>query len=254
MSISSLLVSLLLFFTFLNSDVLAQRRRAPTGGRVAIVVDERLAAVRATPSLTGVLVRRLGRGRLVAVRGERHGKDGLTFARVNVTSRTGGWIQRDALVIPNFKPDEERLLRLIRASEDFDRIERARIFLDEFPRSAMRPEVLLIFGDAAESAAARLSRDAGRRLKLDERGSAETGSITTGNETIAPEKRWAKAPEFSYFLNYVGLDRYNRQGIRFLFDRERKKFYYDGAVWKELLKRYPRTPEAAEARKLLSRE
>ena len=59
------------------------------------------------------------------------------------------------------------------------------------------------------------------------------------------------APEFSYYLNYHGLDRYNREGITFLFDRATRKFSYNGAAWREILKRYPNSPEATEARKHL---
>ncbi len=232
MKLSSLLLSLTFVLSILSTTSLAQKRRPPSGGRIAVVVDERLAALRESPTLTGDLLRRVGRGRLVAIRGERKNRDGLNFARVTLTSRTSGWIQRDALVIPNQKGDDERLLRLIRASADFDRIARARIFLDSFSRSGLRPAVLLILGEAAEAAAVRLSRDAARRLKEEELGSAGP-------------------PEFSYFLNYVGLDRYNRQSIRFSFDAEKKRFHYDGAVWKELLRRYPRSAEAAEARKRL---
>jgi len=58
-------------------------------------------------------------------------------------------------------------------------------------------------------------------------------------------------PEFSYYLNYNGLGRYNREGITFLFDRTTKKFSYDGVAWREILKRYPNSPEAVEARKHL---
>ena len=57
----------------------------------------------------------------------------------------------------------------------------------------------------------------------------------------------AGAPEFSYFLNFTGLDRYNRQGIRFVFDPETKTFHYDGASWNEILRRHPRSPQAPEA-------
>ena len=57
------------------------------------------------------------------------------------------------------------------------------------------------------------------------------------------------APEFSYYLNYNGLDRYNREGITFLFDRAAKTFSYDGGAWCEIIRRYPNSPEAAEARK-----
>ena len=59
------------------------------------------------------------------------------------------------------------------------------------------------------------------------------------------------APLFSYLLNYNGLDRYNRQGMTFIYDGREKVFRYDGEGWQELVHRYPRTPEAAEARKRL---
>jgi hypothetical protein len=39
--------------------------------------------------------------------------------------------------------------------------------------------------------------------------------------------------------------------VTFLFDRTTKKFSYDGAAWREILKRYPNSPEAVEARKHL---
>jgi hypothetical protein len=209
------------------------KRRAPAGGRVAVVIDERLSALRTTPELSGVLLRRMGRGTPVAIRGEKRGRNGVVFCRVNVTTRTSGWIQRDALVSPSRTGDDARLLRLIKGSEDFDRIARARIFLDNFTASEFRPEVLLIYSQAAEDAAARLSRDASRRL--------DDKEMTAGG-----------APLFSYFLNYNGLDRYNRQGITFVFDAREKRFHYDGEGWQELVHRYPRSPEAAEARKHLT--
>jgi len=179
-----------------------------------------------------MLLRRIGRGALVAIRGEKRGREGVVFYKVNVTSRTSGWIQREAVVSRSRAGDDARLLRLIKGSEEFDRIARARIFLDTFTWSALRPEVLMIYSQGAEEIAGRLSRDALRRL--DDR------------EMIA-----GGAPQFSYFLNYSGLDRYNRQGITFVFDAREKKFHYDGEGWQELVHRYPRSPEAAEARKRL---
>src|SRR5687768_16623923 len=106
------------------------QRKPPTGGRLAIVVDERLAALRTTPQLTGNLVRRLGRGRMVAIRSMKPNSDGITFFLVNVTRRTHGWIQREALVSPSRSDDDRRLMHLIRGSEGLDRVSRARIFLD----------------------------------------------------------------------------------------------------------------------------
>ena len=213
---------------FIPITTLAQKQKPPAGGRLAIVVDERLAAVRATPLLNGSLVRRLSRGRLVAVRSMRTSPDGITFFLVNVTSRTHGWIQREAVVSTSRAGDDRRLLDLIHRSEGFDRISRARIFLDHFPRSPLRPEVLLLFGDSAEEAAEKLSNSASRRMNH------------LGN-----------APEFTYYLNYTGLDRYNRLRITFLFDQSTKRFHYDGAAWREVIRRYPKSPEASEARKRL---
>jgi hypothetical protein len=175
----------------------------------------------------------MSRGALVAIRGEKRNRDGVVFYRVNVNSRTSGWIQRDALVSPWRAGDDARLLRLIKGSEDFDRIVRARIFLENFKSSGFRPEVLMIYAQAAEDIAGRLSRDASRRLDEKE--------MTAGG-----------APVFSYYLNFNGLDRYNRQGITFVFDAREKRFRYDGEGWQELVHRYPRSPEAVEARKRLA--
>ena len=220
-------LTLCLFLILLNSSsLLAQQKKPPAGGRLAIVVDERLAALRATPQLNGRLVRRLSRGRLVAVRSMKTSADGIAFFLVNVSSRTHGWIQREAVVSPSRTGDDQRLFTLIEHSEGFDRISRARIFLSHFPRSRLRPVVLLLLGVTAEELAAKLSNDAARRLKQD-RGDA---------------------PEFSYFLNYTGLDRYNRQGITFVFNKLTKRFHYDGAAWRELIRRYPQSPAAAEAK------
>jgi hypothetical protein len=123
------------------------------------------------------------------------------------------------------------LYQLILASEEFDRIARARLFLDFFPRSPLRPTVLLIYALAADVAAEKLSREAQRRLE-------------------AKEIEASGAPERSFFLNYVGLDRFNRQGIRFEYEPAEKRLRYDGAAWREILRRYPRSLEAEKARLL----
>src|SRR5262245_21026132 len=209
---------------FFQLPTFAQQKQ-PKGGRVAVVVDERLSALRATPELSGKLIRRVGRGRFVAIRGVKKTTDGTVFYRVNVSSRTQGWILREAVVSVTQRDDDYRLLALILHSTDFDRIARARIFLDLFPRSSLRPQALLLFGETAEEVAARLTRDAVRRL----------GGLDS-----------------TYYLNYTGLDRYNRQGIRFTFDPTTRQFHYDGAAWKELIRRYPRSPEAIKAKERLA--
>lgn len=222
-TLTKLLITILIHFCF-QPTVFAQQK-PPKGGRIAIVVDERLSALRSTPDLTGVLIRRVGRGRLVAIRGSRTNSEGVVFYRISVSTRTQGWMQREALVSVSQRDDDKRLLSLIRNSSDFDRIARARIFLDLFSRSPLRPQALLLLGEAAEEAAARLTRDATRRLGV---------------------------LDSTYYRNYTGLDRYNRQGIRFMFDQVTRQFHYDGAAWRELIRRYPRSPEAMQAEERLA--
>lgn len=222
-------LTLCLFLICFSQTFAIAQRKPPTGGRLAIVVEERLAALRATPQLNGRLVRRLGRGRMVAIRAAKTSADGITFFLVNVTNRTHGWIQREAVTSPSRARDDQRLLRLIENSQGFDRIARSRIFLDHFTRSPLRPQVLLILGDTAEELASQLSTDAARRLKDN------------------PDE----APEFSYYQNYTGLDRYNRQRVGFIFDQSTKRFHYDGAAWRELIRHYPKTSQATEAKKRL---
>ena len=228
-----IVVALSLIPAILVAPAAAQKkRRAPAGGRAAVVVDERLAALREEPRLTGALVQRLGRGRAVTLTGARREADGVTFQQVMVTRRTRGWLQSDSLAAPWRAGDEARLLALVRASAGYDRVERARIFLDLFPRSPSRPQALLLYGEAAEGAAPALSRAAAGRF------SAERLPANG-------------APPHSYYLNFSGLDRWGRQGVTFAFDAAAKQFRYDGAAWREILSRYPRSPEAAEARRRL---
>lgn len=227
--LSTILVFLIGFST---NQSRAQKPRIPSGGRVAIVVDERLSALRATPSLTARLEQRLGRGRFVAIVGGQRSAEGILYYDVKISKRKRGWLQAAAVVALTNASDDERLLRLLKGSEDFDLVARARIFLEAFPRSPLRPAVLRLYAEAAEEAATKLSRDAARRLNH--------GEMVAGG-----------APEFSYFMNFNGLDRYNRQGIRFTFDVAAKRFHYDGAAWREILRRYPLSSEAAEARKRL---
>ncbi len=210
----------------------AQRRGVSPGRGRAVVVDERLAALRDEPRLTAALVRRLGRGRQVSLIGPLRQSDGVNFYRVAVTRRTRGWLPAESLAMPSRAGDDERLLRLLRASEDFDRIARARLFLDIFSRSPLRPAVLSALGAAAEEAAVKLTRVAARRL--DE-----------------AEMKSSGAPVQAFYLNFNGLDRYHKQGVVFTFDRMTKQFHYDGAAWREIVRRYPRSPEAAAARKRL---
>ena len=211
----------------------AQKPRIPPGGHLAVVADERLAALRSAPDPSARLLRRISRGRFVSIRGSSRSRDGLLFYQVAVTRRTSGWLQSEAVISSWRSGDDDRLVGLLEGADEFERVARAKIFLDLFPRSPLRPKVLLIYGDAAEEAAAKLSREAERRF--------ERRELPAGG-----------APEFSYYLNYSSLDRYNRQGITFTFDRTNKKFHYEGWAWREIVRRYPNSPEAADARKRLT--
>lgn len=234
---SNTCLTLFVFFLlmFLPSQTQAQQKGLAGAGQRAVVVDERLAVLRDEPGLSASLLKRLSRGRMVTIVGAKQTRDGLRFYRVAVTRRTRGWLQSEAVASPARKGDDERLLSLIRASKDFDRIARASIFLEMFTRSPLRPQVLLLFGDAAEEVAGKLSQEANRRLDADE--------MQANN-----------APVSSYFLSYSGLDRYRRLGIAFIFDQTSKKYHYDGASWREIMRRYPQSAEAREARSRLAKE
>jgi hypothetical protein len=96
----------------------------------------------------------------------------------------------------------------------------------------LRPDILLLLGDLIEENAAKISQDAAR--KLDKREMAATG-----------------APLHSFYLNYTSLDRFKKLGIDFLFNSNTKNFHYNGAVWKEIISKYPASSEAKEAQKRL---
>lgn len=227
----SIILTIVSLVALVFTSVNAQGR--VSGRRIGIVVDERLSVLRASPDLNGKLLRRIGRGRAVTITGQNRSRDGIFFYSVNVSRRTRGWLQKEAVITPRRRGDDERLLRLINASVDFDRLARARIFLDAFPYSTLRPRVLLLFGDTAEQAAVKLSHEAARRLDAEEMQANE-------------------APLFSYLLNYSGLDRYSRQGVKFIFNPDQRKFHYEGASWREIIRRYPRSPEATQARSRLA--
>jgi len=225
-------VAALVLLAAIAFPVFAQKKRVPPGGNIAVVADERLAALRVAPHLNARLIQRLSRGRFVSVRTTRRNYEGVFFCHVVVTRRTSGWVQSEALVMSGRSGDDERLAHLIGGIDEFERVARARIFIDTFPRSPLRPKILLGLGDAAEEAAAQLTREATRRF--------ERREIPTDG-----------APDFSYYLNYNGLDRYNRQGVTFTFNREKKQFHYDGAAWREIVRKYQKSPEATEAAKRL---
>ncbi len=200
-------------------------------GSSAIVIDETLSVLRMKPSLFADPVQRMRRGRRVQILGVAEA-DGVKFYRVSAPPNSSGWVQADAVFGKFRTGDEERLAQLVQASDGFDRIEIAAAFLDLYPSSQFRPSILLLFGDLLEETAAKLSKDSSSRLSRREMAASA-------------------APMHSYYLNFVSLDRYRKLGILFLFNSTTRTFHYDGASWKEIVKKFPNSAEAAEAQKRL---
>jgi hypothetical protein len=55
-----------------------------------------------------------------------------------------------------------------------------------------------------------------------------------------------------YYLSDSGLDRYSKLGIAFDFEPATSEFVYDGRAYRQILKRFPNSAEAALARKRLN--
>lgn len=238
--------SLFLFLVFLvllvfPADFDAQKRRRilppktknqiaaqPTSD--AVIIDERLAVLRSEPSFSAPAVQRMRRGRIIRISGAREA-DGVIFYRV-VAAPNGGWLQAEAVAGRFRRGDDARLAKLVQGSEGFEQIDRAQIFLETFPDSTLRPAMLLLLGDLLEETALKLSNEATRRL--DRKEMAASG-----------------APLHSFYLNYISLDRYRRLGIFFVFNSNAKLFHYDGATWREIIKKHPKSNESVEAQKRL---
>lgn len=111
-----LLLPVLLFLT--STEILGRPTTKVVSGRRAIVVDERLSALRTKPDMTAPLVQRLRRGRVVGITQAVRGKEGQRFYRVAVTRRTRGWILVDAVVRAGSETDAARLVQLVEGERD----------------------------------------------------------------------------------------------------------------------------------------
>ncbi len=200
-------------------------------GDKAIIIDRRLAVLRYRPSLYSKPIQRMSVGRKVTVIGRREA-DGVAFYRVSLSTRTVGWLQTEAVIGSFRRNDDHRLFRLIQAADGFDRAKKTVIFLEMFPKSVLRPAILLQMGDLMEGEAIRLSKKAAR--KLDRREMAASG-----------------APLHSFYLNFPSLDRYGKLGVRFLFNLNTKSFHYDGDSWFEIVRKFSKSSEAEGAQKRL---
>lgn len=231
-----------LFFPAFVFITQAQKRSLPTkqittvsptvqNPNVAVVIDERLAVLRIQPSLYADSIQRMRTGKVLSISGVKQA-DGVTFYRVVVPPRNYGWVQSEAVISKGKRGDDERLAKLVQASEGFEKIERAVVFLDNFPNSVLRPAILLLLGDLAEESTLKLSRDVTRQLDKNEMSASG-------------------APLFSFYLNHSILDRYRKIGINFWFNSATRSFHYDGVAWRELVSKFSKSNEAEEAKKRL---
>jgi hypothetical protein len=229
--VSSRLAVIILMAALLNLHAQA-KRRVFVPGRPAIIFDERFSALRAQPDVKAPLEQRLRRGRVVGILGAIKSASGARFLRVAVSRNTRGWILADAVVRPGRIADAARLMKLIEeTSDDFTKARLARLCAREFRSTEFAPRALIILGETAERAAERLTRDAKRRMDEDEIGERSDRTL--------------------YFLNFTGLDRYNRIGVTFDYDQASDRIVYDGRAYRELLRRYPQSPEAKTLREKL---
>lgn len=237
---AAILIAVVLLFT---GNINAQKKPAPPAkakttsarspeiGQTAVVVDDTLAVLRKLPSLFSESVHRMSRGRKVQIQGVTEA-DGVKFYKVTVPPKNFGWVQADAVFGKFRSGDEERLAKLVQASSGFEAIETAGEFFTLYPESKFKPSLLLLYGDLLEGIAADLTKSATSRLNRKEM--AASG-----------------APLHSFYLNFNMLDRYRKLGVIFLFNSVAKAYHYDGASWKEILSKFPTSPEAVEAQKRL---
>jgi hypothetical protein len=212
------------------------KRRVFLPGQRGVVFDERLSALRAQPHFKAQLVQRMRRDRRVGILGAIIAKDGTKFFRVAISRNTRGWVLADAVIRPGNAADAERLMRLVVETKDeFTKARLAKLYADQFRSTRLAPKALMILGESAEGAAVRLSRDARRRV---------------GDEDPDPGLNEGLTKR-DFMLNYVGLDRYNRISVMFDYDAASDRIVYDGAAYRELARRYPRSDEAQVARKRL---
>lgn len=193
----------------------------------AFVLDDRLSALRLKPDLQGEVIRRLRLGHAVYIVGTSKSVAGEPrFCRVAVTRRTRGWIHESALAVPGRAGEDQRILTFIEATEGTDRIILCRLLSQSFSHSRLLPRSMLLLGEEAERIARTLGQRTRRRLA---------------------DVRGAVADPRDYYLSDAGLDRYSKLGVVFDFNESTAEFVYDGKAYRDLVKRFPKSEEAALA-------
>ncbi len=211
------------------------RRSQHVPGQRAVIVDDRLAALRTAPDVRAALMQRLSRGRIVGILKTTATKGGPQWHQVYLTRRTRGWMLAEALARSGRAEDAARLLKLIEETkDDFNRAKLARLCADEFRATPSAPRALLLLGEAAEAASKKLTLAARRRTGDD--GEPEADALTA-----RPAARLSRR---EYLLSHAGLDRWNRAGMTFDYDPANDRIVYDGAAYRELARKYPKSKEA----------
>lgn len=229
---------LIIIFTTATAQTFPiKKRQKNIPGQRAVIYDERLSALRTEPDVKAQLVSRLHRDREIGIIGApRSTNGGPLFYPVAVSRNVRGWVIAEALARPQRGHDAARLMSLIAdTKDDFARARLARLCADQYRGLELAPGALLAVGEAAERAASKLSREAKKR-------------VGDPDETLDKNLR-----EREYLLNYVGLDRYNKLGITFDYDEVSGHLVYDGGAYREIMKKYARSPAASEAKARLEK-
>ncbi|MBI3653376.1 MAG: hypothetical protein HY231_20290 [Acidobacteria bacterium] len=215
---------------------------APAFSQIAFVVDDRLSALRTEADLKATVVQRLRPPRRVVIFAASRAKSASPkFYRVAVTRRTRGWIHQAALVIPGRLGDDARLMKLIEETRlekegviNFaDRMALCRLFIEKFAYSKLLPKALLSFAQDADRLALWLNNAAQKHLK-----------------NLSADSAAASARD--YYLSDASLDRFNRLGAHFDYVEKSGEYVYDGRAYRQLLRHFPKSPEAEIAGKQLA--
>jgi hypothetical protein len=231
-------ITIIVVFTYTSAQTYPlKKRKQVMAGQRAVVYDERLSALRTQPDVKAQLISRLRRDRKVGIIGTpRNVNGGPMFYPIAISRNVRGWIMAEALARPQQAQDAARLMDLIKDTQDeFGRVRLARLYATQYRGKETAPRALLILGQTAEQAATKLSREAHKRV---------------GESDGVLDKHLSGR---AYMLNYVGLDRYNKLGITFDYDEASERLLYDGGAYYEILRNYPRSQEAIEARARLER-
>jgi hypothetical protein len=208
----------------------------------AFIVDDRLSALRKEADLKAQVLRRLRPPRPVyLIESKSARNEQPKFYRVAVTRRTRGWIHEAALVIPGRANEDARLMKLIEETRlekegvgNFaDRLVLCKLFIEKFNYSKLLPKALLLFAEDGERIAALLNHAAQKHLK-----------------PLSEENPLARARDF--YLSDPSLDRFSKLGAHFDYSEKSGEYIYDGQAYRDLIRRFPKSREAAIAHQQLA--